>query len=97
MPGDPPANFTAHVLNSTSILLLWSEPTFPNGEILSYTVSISPLDVFNLNADTLEYLFTGLEEDTSYTFEIYASTKVGNGPSSEVIARTHYAREYRKT
>ena len=97
VPGDPPANFTAHVLNSTSILLQWSKPTFPNGEILSYIVSISPLDVLNLNADTLEYLFTGLEEDTSYSFEIYASTKVGNGPSSKVSVTTHYAREYRKT
>lgn len=91
LPADPPANFTAHVLNSTSILLQWSKPTFLNGEILSYIVSISPLDVFILNADTMEYLLTGLEEDTSYTFEIYASTKVGNGPSSKVSVTTHYA------
>ena len=58
VPGDPPANFTAHVLNSTSILLLWSEPTFPNGEILFYTVSRSSIDEFILNADTMEYLLT---------------------------------------
>ena len=95
VPGDPPANFTAHVLNSTAILLLWSKPSIPNGEISSYTVSTSsPLDGFIVNADKMEYLLTGLEEDKTYNFEIYASTKVGNGPSSEISARTHYAREY---
>ena len=41
--------------------------------------------------DGNSYLMTGLNVYTVYTFEIFASTRVGPGPSTQVTARTHHA------
>ena len=41
--------------------------------------------------DGNSYVVAGLNEYTVYTFEIFASTRVGQGPSTEVTARTHHA------
>ena len=35
------------------------------------------------------FLVTGLNEYTVYEFEIFASTRVGPGPSTEAVAQTH--------
>ena len=40
--------------------------------------------------DGNSYLMTGLNVYTVYTFEIFASTGVGPGPSTQVTARTHH-------
>ena len=40
--------------------------------------------------DGNSYVVPGLNEYTVYTFEIFASTRVGQGPSTEVTARTHH-------
>ena len=41
--------------------------------------------------DGNSYLMTGLNVYTVYTFEIFASTRVGPGPSTQVTARTQHA------
>ena len=38
---------------------------------------------------TTNYTVQGLNEDTVYTFTVYASTRIGAGPSSETTAQTH--------
>ena len=35
------------------------------------------------------YVVTGLNEYTIYQFEIFASTRIGPGPSTQATARTH--------
>lgn len=38
-------------------------------------------------------LVTGLNEYTLYVFEIFASTRIGSGPSAWETARTHHTRK----
>ena len=40
--------------------------------------------------DGNRYVVTGLNEYTVYQFEIFASTRVGPGPSTQATARTHH-------
>ena len=39
--------------------------------------------------DGNSYVVTGLNEYTIYQFEIFASTRIGPGPSTQATARTH--------
>ena len=40
--------------------------------------------------DGNSYVVTGLNEYTIYQFEIFASTRIGPGPSTQATARTHH-------
>ena len=88
-PDDPPVNFIGSVINSTTLLLTWSEPLFPNGIIISYSImynlsGISQLQtVFSNNI-----IITGLDAYTVYKFTVLASTRIGPGPTAEFEART---------
>ena len=115
VPADPPANFSATAINSTAILLTWSEPPTPNGIVISYNISFSemPTDIGSeINGhnqsinhteppvslqvgarDDNSFLVTGLNEYTLYVFEIFASTRIGSGPSAWETARTHHTRK----
>ena len=112
VPADPPANFSATAINSTAILLTWSEPPTPNGIVISYNISFSemPTDIGSeINGhnqsinhteppvslqvgagDDNSFLVTGLNEYTLYVFEIFASTRIGSGPSAWETTRTHH-------
>ena len=81
------------MLNSTAVFLNWSSPTLPYGIIISYTVTYSSSndDFQEIRIDgnkTTNYTVQGLNEDTVYRFAVYASTRIGAGPSDEVTART---------
>ena len=118
VPAEPPANFNATAINSTAILLTWSEPPTPYGIVVSYNITynfsevqtdvgsgmISPLvmDYTEAPASVLvdagdgnSYLVTGLNEYTVYVFEIFASTRIGSGPSTQETARTQHTRKHR--
>lgn len=41
-----------------------------------------------VSADASSHLTTDLEEFTEYRFDVYASTRVGAGPSDNVSTRT---------
>ena len=91
-PGDAPTNFKAVVVNSTSIQLTWHLPQLPYGNILFYNItyntSYGSVSHFQSSTEPRLIIIRGLEEYTWYRFEIFASTRVGAGPETYVIART---------
>lgn len=93
VPATPPSNFVSVVINSTTILLTWSPPQVPNGIIISYQInySMSGQLVMILLDNTSNYVVSDLEEYTWYTFAISSFTRVGQGPSIFVSARTDIA------
>jgi len=92
-PHDAPTYFSGLTLNSTAVFLSWSSPTLPYGIIISYTITYSASsndtqDIRLAGNETTNYTVQGLNEDTIYRFAVYASTRIGAGPSDEVTART---------
>ena len=102
VPADPPANFNATAINSTAIQLTWSPPPTPNGIVIFYNITYNLSEMILENSfsvlssvlvgaeDGTSYLVTGLNEYTTYEFEIFASTRIGPGPSTQATARTHH-------
>ena len=81
------------VINATAILLMWSSPQVPNGVIISYQVNYSMSgQLATLLLDNISsYVVSDLEEYTWYTFTISSFTRIGQGPSTSVSARTDIA------
>jgi len=97
VPDSPPASFNVTAINSTAIQLVWSEPLTPNGIIISYNITYNLSEMLaSVLVDTeygKKYVVTELDEYTVYRFEIFASTRVGPGPSTQATARTYHASE----
>ena len=93
MPATPPSNFVPLVINATAILLTWLPPQVPNGVIISYQVNYSMSgQLVTLLLDNISnYVVSDLEEYTWYTFTISSFTRIGQGPSTSVSARTDIA------
>uniref|UniRef100_A0A8C5L089 Phosphatidylinositol phosphatase PTPRQ n=1 Tax=Jaculus jaculus TaxID=51337 RepID=A0A8C5L089_JACJA len=80
-----------HIINyknisSSSILLYWDPPEYPNGKITHYTIYAMELDTHRtFQMTTLEnsFLITGLKKYTSYKMRVAASTHVGESSLSE--------------
>ena len=92
-PGTPPYNLTSLVVNSTAVYLTWFPPKVQNGVIVSYELDyhLSSQLVTVYVTNTLDYLVSNLQEDTSYTFTISAFTRIGGGPKTSVSAKTDIA------
>ena len=92
-PQDAPSQFSGLLLNSTAVFLTWSYPNRPYGIITSFTIgyntSGTSTQIIPIPGNqTVNYTVHGLNEDTVYTFTVYASTRIGAGPSAELTART---------
>ena len=89
-PNAPPADVRGHNTSSTSILVQWGEvpAVDQNGVILSYTVSYSvasentPINKV-VRVPTRNLTLTGLNEFTTYSIKVSASTSKGNGIANE--------------
>ena len=95
-PDGSPENFQVSDVNSTAVSLMWSDPLIPNGIVTSFTVTYNFSNIvqsITLSADTRNLLITGLEEFTIYVFAISASTRIGSGPSTEILLRTEESSE----
>ena len=82
VPG-PPTNLAA-VAGNQSASLTWTPPWSTGGRSLTgYTVLVSPTSpsaVFDVIGTTA--VVTNLTNGSTYTFQVYAATAVGNGPAS---------------
>lgn len=93
---EAPTDFAAVTTTSTMIELSWNVPNVTNGIILSYTVIyINATDMLIMVYDnnTFNANITDLNEDTSYSFMIYANTSAGAGPDATDSAITFEDRE----
>ena len=91
-PNAPPDNVTKFNTSSTSIVVQWDQvpPADQNGVILSYTVTYSALASMSgktelVHAPTRAAFLTGLNEFTSYSITVFASTSKGGGNKSAPI------------
>ena len=95
VPG-PPSRMTFPSVTPSSVRVVWAPPFDLNGEITAYWVSYrrADLSLDLVESDRVEvahwvheYHRTGLDRNTRYVFEIYATTQVGAGEvrSAEVV------------
>ena len=86
-PSGIPHNFSASVVTSHSLSLIWNPPLpeNQNGVIIRYTVNITVLatiQMFQLFSDNNSITVSSLSPYTTYSFIIAAETAVGVGPFS---------------
>ncbi|KAM8802889.1 phosphatidylinositol phosphatase PTPRQ isoform 2-T2 [Rhynchonycteris naso] len=80
-----------HIINyknisSSSVLLYWDPPEYPNGKITHYTIYAMELDTnraFQMTTVDNSFLITGLKKYTKYKMRVTASTHVGESSLSE--------------
>ena len=92
VPEDPPQNVEILAIDSTALHLSWREPSIPNGVIVAYHVSynVSSSEEKALDTNTTKNVtVAGLDEYTVYEFVLYASTRIGDGPSTTILGRTN--------
>ncbi|XP_072628997.1 phosphatidylinositol phosphatase PTPRQ isoform X3 [Canis lupus baileyi] len=73
-------------ISSSSILLYWDPPEYPNGKITHYTIYAMELDTnraFQMTTTDNSFLITGLKKYTKYKMRVAASTHVGESSLSE--------------
>uniref|UniRef100_A0A8C6EMI9 Phosphatidylinositol phosphatase PTPRQ n=1 Tax=Marmota marmota marmota TaxID=9994 RepID=A0A8C6EMI9_MARMA len=73
-------------ISSSSILLYWDPPEYPNGKITHYTIYAMELDTnraFQMTTIDNSFLITGLKKYTKYKMRVAASTHVGESSLSE--------------
>lgn len=76
------------VINSSSLLINWTEPLEPNGVIVNYTVSENTTAVFSGPGQQFSYVSTGLAPFTYYSYSVMACTLQGCSSSSLTIGQT---------
>jgi hypothetical protein len=85
-----PVNFSGDA-SDNSVYLSW-EPPLDNGglDISGYVISINTegYSDISLNADILNYNYTGLINGTTYQFTIYAFNEVGIGQTTFISKKT---------
>ena len=95
-PNAPPSNVTGHNASSTSIFVSWGQVPFldQNGVIVSYTVTYrslpsGPAETKKVTSPASQTTLTGLNEYTSYSITVFASTsKAGGRESTSIVVIT---------
>ena len=89
-------------MSGLNITLMYMQPPpiDRNGILGNYTIQYSGIDrdrtlrSISLPPSQFRVIITGLEEDTTYSFRIRASTSVGQGPfTPDLITSTQTARK----
>lgn len=91
---EAPPEIKVVISSPTSLHVLWMPPTEPNGNIVKYNLYTRVLngreevnhDKRNISPQTLNYESKGLQAHVEYQFWVTASTRVGEGKSSQVVS-----------
>nr|XP_047132108.1 usherin isoform X3 [Hydra vulgaris] len=81
-------------ISSNSIQVNWSTPTYPNGKIIFYNVTILVKDIYrslipnDSIGEMMSLTVSGLLPYNSYTFKVYACTSIGCSSSPSASATT---------
>ncbi|XP_046679180.1 Down syndrome cell adhesion molecule-like protein Dscam2 isoform X2 [Homalodisca vitripennis] len=98
-PGSP-ADIKVAVSSSNSLVVSWLPPNDPNGLITKYNLYTRVVDgreelnhgKRNLPSQHMSYEAKGLQPHVEYQFWVTASTRVGEGQSSRVVAQVPTSR-----
>ncbi|KAJ9598443.1 hypothetical protein L9F63_010887, partial [Diploptera punctata] len=98
-PGSP-ADIKVVVSSPQSLLVSWIPPTEPNGVITKYNLYTRMVDgrdelnhgKRNLPSQHTSFEAKGLQQHVEYQFWVTASTRVGEGQSSKVVAQVPTSR-----
>lgn len=90
VPSTPPQDFRVTQVYTSSIMLTWSRPVTPNGVVTSYTLQYNLTQDTPITTQTINTFFTvtGLQEYSLYEFIVHAATRIGNGPTVNIVAQT---------
>lgn len=78
-----PFNVVAE-LTDEGILVSWSKPASHGSPILSYTATSTPGSVEDSGSELfLLFPYDEFDAETEYTFSVYATNAIGDGPSAE--------------
>ncbi|XP_071962430.1 usherin-like isoform X2 [Antedon mediterranea] len=65
---------TIHVISSTSLRVIWTEPSTPNGDIQAYNVYVDGLNVASVPPTTMSHVLFDLEPYTVYSIQVEVCT-----------------------
>ena len=90
VPRSTPLNLNISFINSTTLLLSWSQPLIPNGIITKYTINCIGENNKNhtVVTSTTMTLVLDLSPYTNYTCSVFGHTRFGMGPPTTGIGLT---------
>ena len=83
-----PINLRITQLHPTGVSITWSEPSTPNGMVVTYSVHCGHPSSPLLNTSIPHYDCRGLEPGRQYTISVTAYTKAGPGEAATVNVTT---------
>jgi hypothetical protein len=83
---DPYYSSSEPVLPQHEIIVSWTAPRDSGEPVVSYDVRVNGTTTYNTGNTATQKIFTGLTEDTEYSYEVRAVSAMSNGPWSEVIS-----------
>ena len=104
-PSGPPTDLTTRVLSANTISVTWDPPVpiDQNGIITHYTLSYRGIErdtasrevtLYSYDSFFTHYILTELDEHTSYSISVLASTSIGSGPTATVVTQTEQDGEF---
>ncbi|XP_077484140.1 cell adhesion molecule Dscam1-like isoform X2 [Amblyomma americanum] len=90
---DAPEDVKVLIVSATSLLVVWKPPVHRNGLITMYSIYAKTLDKQNATVklvptSKLEYNLTLVPRNTRVEVWVTASSRVGEGPPSKIVAQT---------
>ncbi|XP_061093981.1 receptor-type tyrosine-protein phosphatase S-like isoform X6 [Conger conger] len=91
-PASPPRNINTRILSQNSMVVRWTEPEEPNGQVQGYRIYYTmdpsqPMGQWQVHnvQDSLLTTIGSLTPSETYTIRVLAFTSVGDGPFSDAI------------
>ncbi|KAJ8374392.1 hypothetical protein SKAU_G00049720 [Synaphobranchus kaupii] len=91
-PASPPRNINTRIISQNTMVVRWSEPEEPNGQVKGYRIYYTmdpnqPMGQWQVHnvQDSLLTTIGSLTSSETYTLRVLAFTSVGDGPFSDPI------------